>query len=128
MEPSSGEGQSARTGVRVEVRGSGRANVATGVPVVDHLLGLLARRARFDLALEVAPGSAEVELAAAGRAIGDALEGPLRADGARGDGYGVAPAQEALASVALETSEQPLLVTNVAFSREHVGGLEGDVV
>ncbi|MGZ4352160.1 MAG: imidazoleglycerol-phosphate dehydratase HisB [Gaiellaceae bacterium] len=124
----SGEVQPARTGVRVEIGGSGRVNVATGVAVLDHLLGLLARRAGFDLTLEVAPGSADAELAAAGRAIGDALEAPLRAAGARGHGSGIAPADEALASVALEVAERPLLVSNVDFSRERVAGLENDVV
>ncbi|HEY6055630.1 MAG TPA: hypothetical protein VIU86_16985, partial [Gaiellaceae bacterium] len=72
----SGEVQQARTGVRVEIGGSGRVNVATGVAVLDHLVGLLARRAGFDLTLEVAPGSADAELAAAGRAVGEALQAP----------------------------------------------------
>jgi imidazoleglycerol-phosphate dehydratase len=128
MEPTPEDGHSARTGVRVQIDGAGRANVATGTPLLDHLLALLVRRARFDLALEVAPGSPEAELAAAGRAIGEALRAPLRRAGARGDGYGVAPAEEALAFVALEVNEQARVVTNVDFSRERVGGLEGDVV
>lgn len=118
----------ATSGVRVDVAGSGRVNVSAGVPVLDHLLRLLAERARFDLTLEVAPGSADAELAAAGRAIGDALEAPLRAAGARGYGAGLAPAEDALASVALEVSERPLFVSNVDLSRERIGGLEGDVV
>ncbi len=117
-----------RTGIRVDVHGSGRVNVASGVPVLDHLLGLLVRRASFDLALEVAPGSADSELAAAGHAIGEALYAPLRDDGAPGFGAATAPAEEALATVALEVGERPLLVSNVDFSRERVGGLEGDVV
>jgi imidazoleglycerol-phosphate dehydratase len=120
--------QEARTGVRVRVRGDGRTNVTTGIPVLDHLLGLLAARARFDLALEVAPHSVDAELAAAGRAIGEALEQPLRAAGVTGHGHGVAPADEALATVAVEVSERPLLFSNVDLSRERVGGLEGDAI
>ncbi|MBA2383789.1 MAG: hypothetical protein H0V68_03890, partial [Actinobacteria bacterium] len=46
------------------------ANVATGLPVLDHLLGLLARSGRFELALELPPGDAEAEVAEAGRAMG----------------------------------------------------------
>src|SRR5581483_11727365 len=121
------EASGTRTGVRIEVAGSGRANVATGVPVLDHLLTLLARRAGFDLALEVAPGSAGAELEAAGRGIGEALNRLLRAPGAPGFGSGIAPADEALATVALELSDRPLLASNVDFSRERVGGLEGDM-
>jgi imidazoleglycerol-phosphate dehydratase len=128
MEASARDGRSARTGIRVDVQGSGRANVTTGLPLLDHLLGLLARRARFDLALEVAPQSVEVELAAAGRAIGDALEQPLRAEDVPGHGSGTAPAEEALATVAVEISDHAHLATNVDFSRERVGGLEGDAI
>ena len=47
--------------------GSGSANVATGIPVLDHLLTLLARSGRFELALELPPGDAEAEVADAGR-------------------------------------------------------------
>jgi imidazoleglycerol-phosphate dehydratase len=120
--------QGARTGVRVEVQGSGQANVTTGIPVLDHLLVLLVRRAGFDLSLEVAPHSVDAELAAAGRAIGDALEAPLRAERAAGHGFGVAPGEEALAIVAVEVSEHARLASNVDLSRERVGGLEGDAL
>jgi imidazoleglycerol-phosphate dehydratase len=128
MEPSGRDGEAARTGVRVDVRGSGQVNVTTGLPVLDHLLGLLAHRARFDIALEVAPHSVEAELAAAGRAIGEALDAPLRADGALGHGTGIAPAEEALATVVVEVADRALLVSNVDFSRERVGGVEGDAI
>lgn len=117
-----------RSGVRVDVTGTGRASVATGIPVIDHLLALLARRACFDLALEVAPGSVDAELAAAGRAIGAAVEQPLRAGRAPGHGSGIALAEDALATVALEVAERAHLASNVDFSRERVGGLEGDAI
>src|SRR5919202_3581589 len=91
-----------RTSVRVTIAGSGRTNVGTGVSVLDHLLSLLATYASFDLALEVEPGNAEAEIGAAGRALGEALAEPLRAEGARGHGSGIVPADEALAHVALE--------------------------
>ena len=50
--------------------GSGAVNVATGVPVLDHLLQVLARAGRFDLALEIDPDDAESEVASAGTALG----------------------------------------------------------
>ena len=118
----------ARTQVRVTVVGSGNANVATGVSVLDHLLVLLAEYASFDLALEVAPGDADEEVRAAGRAFGEALAAPLRADGARGHGSAVLPSAEALAHVALEASDEPLLVSNVDLSGARLGGMSTDLV
>jgi imidazoleglycerol-phosphate dehydratase len=117
-----------RTGVRIAVLGSGEANVVTGLPVLDHLLVVLAEHASFDLALEVAPDAAEHEVAAAGRALGTALSGSLRVAEARGHGSAAVPADEALAHVALEASGRPLVVSNVDLSQAHVGGLRGDLL
>ena len=117
-----------QSGARVTVGGEGRANVATGVPVVDHLLTLLAEHAGFDLALEVAPGNADEEVAAAGRALGAALSEALQVPGSRGYGSAVVPADEALAHVVLEASGRPLVVSNVDLSDARVAGLGSDVV
>ena len=111
----------------MNVAGRGETNVATGLPVLDHLLSTLAVSASFDLALEVEPGSAEVEITAAARTLGAALSEPLRADGARGHGSAVLPADEALAHVALEASGRPLLVSNVDLSQARIAGLAGDL-
>jgi imidazoleglycerol-phosphate dehydratase len=116
-----------RTSVRVSVGGAGAANVETGLSVLDHLLALLAAHASFDLTLEVEPSTADAEISAAGRALGEALGKPLRADGVRGFGSGVVPADEALAHVALEASGRPLVVSNVDLSEARVGGLSGDL-
>jgi imidazoleglycerol-phosphate dehydratase len=118
----------ATTGVRVTVAGEGTASVATGVPVLDHLLTLLAEQGRFDLTLEVAPGAAELEAAAAGDALGRALADSLHAEHARGLGSAVVPADEALAHVALEASGRPLLVSNVDLTDARVGGQGTDIV
>jgi imidazoleglycerol-phosphate dehydratase len=121
-------GEEGRLQARVDVGGSGRATVDTGIPVLDHLLTLLAGHASFDLTLEVAPGEPDAEVAAAGRALGRALEGALRHDGSRGHGSAVVPADEALAHVALEASGRPLLVSNVDLSDMGIGGLATDLV
>jgi imidazoleglycerol-phosphate dehydratase len=120
--------QQTQSGVRVELASEGSASVATGLPVLDHLVGELVRTARFRLTLEVAPGSAEEEVSAAGRALGTALAGPLRSDGASGSGWAFLPAAEALAGAVVEVSSKPLVVSNVAFSGQVVGGLAADVV
>jgi len=116
-----------RTNVRVNVAGAGSASVETGISVLDHLLALLAAYASFDIALEVEPGSADAEIVGAARALGASLSGPLRADGARGYGSAVLPADEALAHVVLETSERPAVFSNVDLSQARVGGLATDV-
>jgi len=116
-----------RSGIRVELRGRGEANVETGLPVLDHLLERLADYARFDLVLEVEPGAAEAEVAEAGSALGRALAEPLRADGATGYGFASMTSSEALASVVLEISDEPLLVSNVDLTEARIGGLAADV-
>ncbi len=118
----------ARALVRVAIDGRGASNVATGVSVLDHLLRVLVEYASFDLTLEVAPGDAEDEVRAAGRAFGDALAEPLRAEGVRGHGSAVVPSAEALAHVTLEASAEPLLVSNVDLSSARLGGMGTDVV
>jgi imidazoleglycerol-phosphate dehydratase len=114
-----------QTGVRVELAREGAANVATGLPVLDHLIGELASTGRFKLSLEVAPGSADEAVGAAGRALGASLAGLLASNAGRG--WALVPADEALASAALERDTVPRLVTNVDFSDQRVGGLATDV-
>ena len=112
---------------RVAPRVTGAVNVATGLPVLDHLLTLLARSGRFELSLELAPGEAEAEVADAGRSLGDAFAPLLRAEGVPGHGSAVVPAQEALAQVALEVSTTSLLASNVDLSAARAGGLHSDL-
>lgn len=109
------------SGARV-ARGGGEANVATGLPVLDHLLGELAQAGRFDLTLEVDPDDPEAEVDAAGAALGLALV-PLLAE--RAHGSGTMPADEALATVVLERSERPLVASNADLTG--VGGLGTDL-
>ena len=107
---------------------TGEPNVSTGIPVLDHLVTLMAEHAPFDIALEVAPGAPEAEVAAAGRALGEVLYEPLREAGVRGHGSAAIPADEALAHVALEASGRPLVVSNVDLSDARVGGVGRDLV
>ncbi len=119
--------QSGRARARIELPGTGTASVMTGLPVLDHLLALLAQYARLDLELEAAPGDALAEAAACGRALGEALTETLfREQTAFGAGH--AAADEALAQVVLEASGRPLVVSNVDLSAARVGGVEDDLV
>ena len=62
----------------------------------------------------------------AGSALGSALARPLR-DGALGYGFASMTSAEALASVVLEVSEEPLVVSNVDLTQARIGGLGTDV-
>jgi len=114
-------------GARLEVRGSGTATVETGLPVLNRLLVELAEVAGFDLVLESEPGDVEAEIDATAQALGDALAGPLRAEGAQGHGFGLMTSAEALANVVLEVSDEPLVVSNVDLTQAHIAGLGSDV-
>ena len=113
--------------VRVSVGGDGTANVLTGLPVLDHLLAVLAEYAGFDLVLELAPEGGDAEVAAAGSALGEALADVFQGD-VRGHGTATMPVDEALAHVTLEASGRPLVVSNVDLSEARVGGLGTDLV
>jgi imidazoleglycerol-phosphate dehydratase len=114
----------AQVGVKVAL-GDGSA-VSTGLSVLDHLLGELARAGRLQLAVDAAPGAVDQAVAAAGRGVGEAIAQLLRAPGATGNGFAWLPAAEALAGAVIEVSDHPLVASNVDFSG--VGGLRSDVV
>ena len=95
--------------------------------MLNRLLVRLAEVARFDLVIDIEPGEAEAEVDAAAAALGDALAGLLRGEGARGHGSQALTSAEALAYVVLETSDDPLFVTNVDLTDARIGGLGTDV-
>jgi imidazoleglycerol-phosphate dehydratase len=102
--------------------GSGQANVATGVPLLDHLLVSFATAGRFDLTLEIEPDEPVAEVDAAGSAIGRAVSPLLRA-GAHGSG--VMLSDEALAMVVVEASGTALVASNADLTG--AGGLGTDI-
>ena len=115
--------------VRLAPADAGRASVETGLPILDHLLGVLAEWGRFELDVETAPiGGTEDEVDAVGRALGRSVAELLAADSARRYGSTLVVADEALAAVVLEASGRPFLAANVDLSAEHVGGLGTDLV
>jgi imidazoleglycerol-phosphate dehydratase len=102
--------------------GSGQVNVATGVPLLDHLLAELALAGRFDLTLEIEPDEPVAEVDAAGAAVGHALA-PLLVPRAHGNGTMLSA--EALAVVVVEASGHPQLVSNADL--RGAGGLGTDL-
>ena len=107
--------------------GRRESQIGTGVAVLDHLLEELAEAGGFGLTLEIAPDQPEAEVGRAGAALGQALEPLFEAPGAPGHGFGIAPADEALAMVVVERSGRPLVVSNADLSATHAGGLQSDL-
>ncbi|MEZ4239516.1 MAG: imidazoleglycerol-phosphate dehydratase HisB [Myxococcota bacterium] len=107
--------------------GTGRAEVATGIGMLDHLLGALARHARFDLAL-TCEGDLHVDdhhtAEDCALALGSALDRALgdRA-GIRRFGTGFAPLDEALTRVVVDLSGRPWPEVRLPLRRERLGGL-----
>ena len=108
-------------------RGGGPSSVATGVAVLDHLLGKLASTGGFEIRLEVAPDEPEAEVGTAGATLGKAFRPLLEREGAARRGLGVMPADEALAMVVLEVSERSLVVSNADLTSTRAGGLRTDL-
>lgn len=111
---------------RVELGGRG-SRVATGVAVLDHLLEELADAGGFALTLEIAPDEPEAEVERAGAALGESFAGLFDLPSAPGRGFGVAPADEALAMVVVERSGRPLVASNADLSSTRAGGLQADL-
>src|SRR3954463_8969255 len=84
-------GQTEQLRVRVQVGGEGRANVDTGLPVLDRLLVLLSQYSGFDVVVALAPGDSARDAPRAAHALGEALSGELRAAEAQGYGSAVLP-------------------------------------
>lgn len=115
------------TAVRVELNldGSGRTTIDTGIPFLDHMLTAAARHGRFDLAL-ACKGDLHVDdhhtaedcALALGAAIDQALADRR---GIGRFGYAYAPLDEALARVVIDLSGRPAPVVHLGLTRETLG-------
>ena len=104
--------------IRLDVDGSGQAEVGTGLPFFDHMLAQLGKHGGFDLAVD-ASGDLDVDAHHTVEDVGIAL-GQVLAQ-ALGDKAGIRrfasialPLDEALIEVALDLSGRPFLVYEVA--------------
>jgi len=118
--------------VAVDLDGSGKAEVSTGVGFFDHMLDQLARHSLIDIAIR-AEGDRRVDdhhtVEDVGIALGQALAQAL------GDKRGVArfadcltPMDETLTRVALDVSGRPFLVFRVEFPTEKIGAFDVELV
>jgi imidazoleglycerol phosphate dehydratase HisB len=113
--------------LRLDLDGTGQAQVATGIGFLDHMLASLARHGRFDLELRCA-GDLDVDdhhttedcALALGAALDEAL-GERR--GIVRFGSAFAPLDEALARVVVDLSGRPWPEVHLGLRRERVGAL-----
>ncbi|RIK96436.1 MAG: imidazoleglycerol-phosphate dehydratase HisB [Proteobacteria bacterium] len=118
--------------VSVSLDGTGKAEVATGIGFFDHMLDLLARHSRIDIAVR-AKGDLHVDHHHTTEDVGIALGQALRQ--ALGDMAGITryaslhlPMDETLTRVALDISGRPVLVFRVAFPRDKIGAFDTELV
>jgi imidazoleglycerol-phosphate dehydratase len=103
--------------VTVELDGTGRADVATGIPFYDHMLDQLARHSGFDLTIR-ADGDLHIDThhtvedvaITLGEAFAEALGEKA---GIRRFASGLYPLDEALVEVALDLSGRPFVAWDV---------------
>ena len=113
--------------LRLDLDGSGRAEISTGIGFLDHLLTALAKHARFDLELSCT-GDLEVDdhhtAEDCGLVLGTALRESLGTRvGIRRFGSAYAPLDEALARAVVDLSGRPFADVNLGLARERLGEL-----
>lgn len=109
----------------VDLDGSGRADVSTGLAFLDHMITQLSMHGRFDVTIE-ASGDLNVDdhhtvedvALVLGRVFREAL-GEVRSIRRFGSAY--APLDEALARVVVDWSGRPLAVTELGLVRHEIG-------
>jgi imidazoleglycerol-phosphate dehydratase len=115
----------------VNLDGSGRYEVATGIGFLDHMLEQLARHSLIDLTLQ-AKGDLHIDFhhttEDTGIVIGQAVARALgdRA-GIRRYGQALIPMDETLTRVALDVSNRPYLIWKVAFSKPKLGQMDTEL-
>ncbi len=117
--------------VELELDGTGRAQIATGIGFLDHMLTALARHALLDLTV-AAKGDLHIDghhtTEDVGIVLGQALAQALgEKRGVRRFGHALVPMDEALAEAAIDLSGRPFLAWSVAFPRERVGQMDTEL-
>jgi len=117
--------------VSIDLDGTGRCDVATGIGFLDHMLEQLSRHSLIDLAVR-AKGDLHIDFhhttedtgIAIGQAVAKAL-GDRKGIGRYGEA--TIPMDETLTRVALDCSNRPWLVWKVAFTRPKLGDFDTEL-
>jgi imidazoleglycerol-phosphate dehydratase len=118
--------------VSVDLDGSDQGAIATGIGFLDHMLDLLARHSRIDLAVKAA-GDLHIDHHHTTEDVGIALGQAVKQ--ALGDMKGITryadvhlPMDEALTRVAIDISGRPFLVFKATFGRDKIGAFDTELV
>ena len=117
--------------VRIDLDGTGRQTLASGVPFLDHMLDQIARHGLVDLEVS-ANGDLHIDghhtVEDIGITLGMAVARALSdKTGIRRYGHAYVPLDEALSRVVIDFSGRPGLVWNVPFTRAMIGGFDVDL-
>jgi len=112
--------------------GSGKAAVRSGVGFFDHMLDLLARHSLIDLSVD-AKGDLDVDahhtVEDVGIVLGQAIEKAVgEKRGIYRYGWAIVPMDESLAQVAIDLSGRPAFVFKVKFPRGTIGEFPVELV
>lgn len=117
--------------VTIDLDGTGTYSVSTGIGFLDHMLEQLSRHALIDLAV-TARGDTHIDFhhttedtgIAIGQAVAQAL-GDMK--GIMRYAHAYIPMDETLTRVAMDVSQRPYLIWNVAFTRDKVGEMDTEL-
>jgi imidazoleglycerol-phosphate dehydratase len=120
-----------RISATVDLDGTGRSDIRTGIGFLDHMLDQLARHGLFDLTVR-AEGDLHIDFHHTTEDVGITL-GQAFAQ-ALGDRRGIqrygeahVPMDEALSRVAVDISARPYLVWDVRFTRDKLGEMDTEL-
>ena len=113
--------------LKLDLDGTGRSEIATGIGFLDHLLGSLAMHTRWNLEL-ACQGDLEIDdhhtAEDCGLALGQALNEALGPrEGIARFGWALAPLDESLSRAAIDLAARPYCAVDLQLEREMLGAL-----
>jgi len=116
---------------RVNLDGSGKYKVKTGIGFLDHMMEQLSRHSLIDLELE-AQGDLHIDFhhttEDSGYVVGEAVAKALgERKGIARWGSALVPMDETLTRVALDASNRPYLIWKVKFSKPKLGEMDTEL-
>ncbi len=122
------------TNIKIELNidGTGKANISTSIPFLDHLLNNFAKHGLFNLTIK-AKGDIEIDqhhlVEDIGICLGEAFKEALGDNrGINRSGYFVFPLDEALSVVSADISGRTFLNFDCQFKKEKIGDLYSDLI